>query len=296
MKRKNTFEKKYPLLAPHISDEVTRQNMLENSDLLRKYELFSNLISTFIGELDKRFDKDTILQLIKDTVLKLPDELLQSVIIAYLNSPEAVKSNADFLNFYNKTLHLGTECVHYIEKNGIICSRKYLNIPSIVIDDKYHNVKTGRESFKGERIDSIFYSLSFENKQLLLAFIESSTLSVLDLIFGSSELSLSPLLTALHNAHVSCDMFSNDMLNKLGLDDLRLLIYILLDMSYVDLAIIHIKALVQKNRIELIKRLIATREIYFIYELTFDEIDNLSDEEILKRLDKSDVNLLKKDE
>lgn len=296
MKRKSNFEKKYPLLADYIEDEVTRKNMLENNDLMRKYELFSSLISTFIAEITKRFDNDTVLSLIKDVVLKLPDELLESVIVSYLNSSEAVKSNAEFLNFYNKTLHLGVDSVHYIEKNGIICSRKYLNIPSIIIDDEYKRKRQGNETFKGQKIDDIFYTLPYESKRMLLDFIESSSLAILDLLFASSNISLSALLLVLRNAHITVDMFSSNLLNRLGADELRLLIYILLDMNYVDLSIFHIKTLVANNRIDLLRKLIDTREIYFIYELTFDEIDALTDEEILSRLDKSDINQLKKDE
>ena len=296
MKRKSNFEKRYPLLADRITDEVTRRNMLENNDLLRKYDLYSTMISIFIGELDKRFDKDTILTLITDVVLKMPDELMVSVITAYLNSTEAVRSNANFLNFYNKTLHLGEDAVRYIEKNGIICSRKYLLIPGILIDERYNREKQGMETFKGKPLDELFFDLTYENKVIVMALIENSSFSILDLIFNSSNGSLNAILTAIRNQHLKVDIFNIDALDQLGEDNLRLLVYILMDMNYVDLALEHIKALLAQRRSALLKSLIATRKIYYIYELTFEEITSLSDEEILKRLDKGNVNMLKKDE
>lgn len=296
MKRKSNFEKRYPLLADRITDEVTRRNMLENNDLLRKYDLYSTMISIFIGELDKRFDKDTILTLITDVVLKMPDELMVSVITAYLNSTEAVRSNANFLNFYNKTLHLGEDAVRYIEKNGIICSRKYLLIPGILIDERYNREKQGTETFKGKPLDELFFDLTYENKVIVMALIENSSFSILDLIFNSSNGSLNAILTAIRNQHLKVDIFNIDALDQLGEDNLRLLVYILMDMNYVDLALEHIKALLAQRRSALLKSLIATRKIYYIYELTFEEITSLSDEDILKRLDKGNVNMLKKDE
>ena len=41
MIRSNTFEKKYPLLAPFITDTNVRNNMLNNKDLMAKYSLVS---------------------------------------------------------------------------------------------------------------------------------------------------------------------------------------------------------------------------------------------------------------
>ena len=38
MKKKNNFEKKYPLFVKYFTDETIRKNMLENTDLLRKCE------------------------------------------------------------------------------------------------------------------------------------------------------------------------------------------------------------------------------------------------------------------
>ena len=237
-----------------------------------------------------------MLDLIKEIRIKMPDELMVSVITAYLNSTEAVRSNANFLNFYNKTLHLGEDAVRYIEKNGIICSRKYLLIPGILIDERYNREKQGTETFKGKPLDELFFDLTYENKVIVMALIENSSFSILDLIFNSSNGSLNAILTAIRNQHLKVDIFNIDALDQLGEDNLRLLVYILMDMNYVDLALEHIKALLAQRRSTLLKSLIATRKIYYIYELTFEEITSLSDEEILKRLDKGNVNMLKKDE
>ena len=60
MRKKSNFELNYPLFINYFNDELIRDNMINNKDLKRKYEAHAELISTLIFELEKRFDKITI--------------------------------------------------------------------------------------------------------------------------------------------------------------------------------------------------------------------------------------------
>ena len=86
MIRSNTFEKRYAILAPFIKDTNVRNNMLNNKDLLAKYERNNSLIKAYVTELSNRFDNETIRKMIIDTIFKLPEELLVSFITSYLLS------------------------------------------------------------------------------------------------------------------------------------------------------------------------------------------------------------------
>ena len=64
MIRSNSFEKKYAILAPFIVDTNVRNNMLNNKDLLSKYERNNSLIKAYVNELSSRFDNETVRKMI----------------------------------------------------------------------------------------------------------------------------------------------------------------------------------------------------------------------------------------
>ena len=107
MKKKNSFDKKFPLFVKYFSDVTMQNNMTDNADLLRKYDAYSESIEFFLKELDKRFDIDTIKRIIIEAIIKLPDSIMASLITSYLNSSEEAKSNPDFIAYYNKTSNMG---------------------------------------------------------------------------------------------------------------------------------------------------------------------------------------------
>ena len=142
---KNDFDKKYPLFAKYEFPANFKENALGNNDLARKYNQYNQSIATYLFELDKRFDIETIRNIIIETIFKNPDEIMMSVITSYLNSTEEVKSNSDYVKFYNKTSNFGVDSIEYMQQNGIVLDRSYKNIPALAIDSKYESIKTGTE-------------------------------------------------------------------------------------------------------------------------------------------------------
>ena len=178
MIRSNSFEKKYSILVPFIVDTNIRNNMLNNKDLLNKYERNNSLIKAFVTELSNRFDNETVRKIIIDTIFKLPEELLVSFITAYLNSDEVTKSNSNCLSFYNKTLVYGKEVVKYIEENGIVSNRDYKNLPKVIIDKKFNDIILKQViTYGGENVLMMREPLTIQEKSLLITFIESNNLS-----------------------------------------------------------------------------------------------------------------------
>lgn len=129
MKKKNSFDKKFPLFVKYFTDATIQNNMTDNADLLRKYNAYSESIEFFLKELDKRFDIDTIKRIIVEAIIKLPDSIMVSLITSYLNSSEEAKLNPDFIAYYNKTSNMGKASVEYIERYGLITDRSFKDIP-----------------------------------------------------------------------------------------------------------------------------------------------------------------------
>ena len=94
MKKKNSFDKKFPLFVKYFTDATIQNNMTDNADLLRKYNAYSESIEFFLKELDKRFDIDTIKRIIVEAIIKLPDSIMVSLITSYLNSSEEPPAGA----------------------------------------------------------------------------------------------------------------------------------------------------------------------------------------------------------
>jgi len=197
MKKVNDFEKKYPLFVPYVIDEATRANMLTNEDLLRKYHEHQEEIQSFIIDIASRFDVDTIFTLLKASVFKMPDEILLSFIKAYLASNEAAKNNQDIMKFYNNTLSLGAESVHYIENHGIITNRAWRDIPEMVIDEEYNKYKKDNEIFKGEILSHNYSALNIKEKRLVVGLLKKNSFGLLNILFSSVDISFRQLIALL---------------------------------------------------------------------------------------------------
>nr|MCR5482853.1 hypothetical protein [Bacilli bacterium] len=185
MIRSNSFEKKYAILAPFIVDTNVRNNMLNNKDLLSKFERHYSLIKAYVNQLSICFDKTTAKKLIEDTIMKLPDELLVSFMTAYLNSEPATKYNSNCLSYYMRSVNLGKEVVKYIEENGIVSSRDYKNLPTIIIEKKFNDIILKRViTYGGQNVLMMREQLTSQEKSLLVSFIETNNFEVLDLLFS----------------------------------------------------------------------------------------------------------------
>ena len=275
------FDKEFSLLTKYITDEVKRNNMLANNELRRIYNANKTTIKYFIDELEKHYDVETINSMIDKTILKMSEPTLVSFIRAYLNSSEIAKGNLQVLTFYNKISDFGPEAIEYIEENGIITSRKYLNVPEQIIDTKYNAIKSGDEAFRGELLSSVYGTLSVSEKKFVLRLIENSNFQILDTIFGNNNVSLASLLHILSSHKLDDLIINNDLVEKLGLQHLYMLIYSVLNCEYYEVVTQQIDLLIQSNRLRLLSELIESDSLNKLYSLNVNGLNAMSDRDVM---------------
>ena len=290
MIRSNSFEKKYAILAPFILDTNVRNNMLNNKDLLSKYEKNNSLIKAYVIELSNRFDKETVKEMIINTIFKLPEELLVSFITAYLNSNEVTKSNSNCLAFYNKSLSYGKEVVKYIEENGIVSNRDYKNLPKIIIDKKFNDIILKQViTYGGENVLMMREPLTVQEKSLLITFVESNNFEVLDLLF-SQYYELKKLLAFLNAIGINTNLINRKNLNELGTE--KLLILIIKNFNlYGDINlknnITTLSLMLENERKDLINTLIEKDLVHLSYNVDDTKIETISIDEMLDEINTS---------
>lgn len=287
MIRSNTFEKKYTLLAPFIKDTSVRNNMLANRDLYDKYLKNHSLIKAYLIELKNRFDDETINNLIIETVFKLPEELLKSFITSYLNSNEVTKNNPNALVYYKKSLVYGTESVKFIEQNGIITNREYKNLPKIIVDKRFNDLIT-KKIYKYNDQNVILYenSLTPQEKSLLITFLETDNLFVLDQVFRD-YMDLKKLLAYLNVTNINTNILNKENLELFGSRNLLFITMInfsLLGDNNLKENIDTLKLVLDKRRIDLVNVLVENNLLPFSYILNNDSIDTISTEEMINQI------------
>jgi ABC-type iron transport system FetAB ATPase subunit len=287
MIRSNTFEKRYAILAPFIKDTNVRNNMLNNKDLLAKYERNNSLIKAYVTELSNRFDNETIRKMIIDTIFKLPEELLVSFITSYLNSNEVTKSNSNCLSFYNKTLIYGKEVVKYIEEHGIVSNRDYKNLPTIIIEKKFNDIILKRViTYGGQNVLMMREQLTPQEKSLLVSFIETNNFEVLDVLF-SPYYELKKLLAFLNAIGINTNLINRKNLTALGTE--KLLILIIKNFSlYGDINLKNnistLTLMLENERKDLINALIEKDLVDLSYNISNDKIENITIDEMLDQI------------
>ncbi len=294
--KKNSFDKKYPLLVKYIIDDDVRQNMLNNNDLARKYEATKSSIQIFLFELEKRFDSQTIANIIMETIFKYPDEMLLSFITAYLNSDEPTKSNLEIVSFYNKTASLGLKALKYIENHGIIANRHYKELPSMIIDELYEQLKTGEETFKDEFLDKCYPNLAINEKQLVVELLENKAFHLLDKIFKTFSSNLSNLLKILVASRIDTKIINNEVFEHIDTDVLTGIIYMLISIEEINNILLSIQNLFKAGRYQLLENIVYQDKFYELDKFTNEDLNNLKDEEIMQKLHIEPLSLIKKED
>ena len=294
MIRTNTFEKKFSILAPYITDEVVRKNMLQNKDLIRKYDSNIFMIKAFINELDKRFDKITINKFIVDTIFKFPDEVLVSFITAYLNSSEESKNNLNVVSFYKKVLSSGPDVIRYIEEHGIVTNRECKKLPQKIINDRFNRLERGT-TYNGLPLKDMYDFLSPNEKEILVEFLQTSNYKLLDELFGN-YFNLKTLLSLLKHVGISVDVINKENYRALGSDGLQMLVIVLFS-SLGDIniknTVNNIKTLLENKRYDLIHSLLTSNMLIYAHYIDTTNIETLSEEEMLDHINLSRVILEK---
>ena len=287
MIRSNAFEKKYPLLAPFITDTNVRNNMLNNKDLMAKYDRNNSLIKAFVNQLTISFDKETGKKLIENTIMKLPDELLVSFMTAYLNSDDVTKYNSDCLSYYMRSVNLGKEVVKYIEEHGIVSNRDYKNLPKVIVDKKFNDIILKQVPTYGEQNILMMNSeLTLQEKSLFITFVESNNYNVLDMLF-SNYYDLKTILAFLNLTGVNTNIINNDSLNFLGEVPLINVVFKLFA-SYNDINLSRniktITSILESGRSDLIYVLIQNDFINLAYMLENEVFDVITIQEMLSKI------------
>ena len=296
MKKVSDFEKKYPLFVLYVKDEATRANMLTNEDLIRKYNEHLDEIQSFVKEIASRFDIETVFTLLQGTVFKLPDEILLSFIKAYVNSSEAAKNNPDVIKFYNNTLHLGEDAIHYIEHHGIITNRSWRDIPEMVIDEEYEKIKLGNEIFKGEMLGHVYKSLNIKEKRLVVGLLRKNSFSLLNNLFASVDISFRQLVAMITAKGINEEIINYEVSEGMGDYNLLLLLFEIFGQEYSDGVLTNVCHLLRQKRYELLKVLTTTNCIASLNEYNSSIIGEMNDNALFDEISKKDYNLLKKDE
>lgn len=291
--KKNSFEKKYPLFVKYFTDVTIQNNMIDNTDLSRKYTTYNDLIRIFINEIDSHFDLETVKELIIESVVKLPDEMLIALIKSYLASNEVAKSNMDFIKYFNKTSNFGREALNYIIDNGLITTRKYRDIPNLAIDYHYSQVKTGEEEFKGIHLENAYNYLTYPQRNYVISLIESKAFSSLDEIFKKMNLNLMNLIKILMNKNIDATILNQDAIVGISEYQMMLLICLLIEMEDPSKSISVLRRMFDDKKYELIKQVIANNYIAVLANVNYDTIADLSDEEVIKLLNTKELVLTK---
>lgn len=294
---KVTFDKKYPLFVDIFTDEPTRSNMLANEDLSRKYDANNQVIKTFIFELNKRFDVETVRRIVSDTVLKLPDNLLVSFITSYLNSDEATKSNSDVVSFFNKTLNLGNNCISYIEENGIVANRKYKELPQLLIEDKYKKLRSDDYIYESngvvQKLDDIFENANMNEKELIIDLLEHDSFKHIKPIFERFNFSLKTIITLFLDKGIDSRLINDRVIRSINYYCMMILICFLLDIENSKEVLVRINHLIDTDRIELVSDLIINGLVERLSSFTVEELDSLSNEVIISKIKIEDIALKK---
>lgn len=293
MKKKSTFEKKYPLFSKYFTDLTIQDNMLDNADLLRKYEKHNQLISMFIGVLDSHFDLETVKEMIIESIIKLPDEMLLSLIQAYLASDEAAKSNLDFIKYFNKTSNFGRESLDYIVANGLITNRKYREIPSLAIDYHYNCVKTGEEKFKGVHLENVYEYLTYPQRSFVISLIEHKVFDSLDQIFVNNNLNMLNVIKILMSKGINTNILNKESLECLGNNNMMMLLYLLIDEYDPTEGIKIVTEMFKEKRFDLVKQIISNNYISLLGNVNLSNLASMSDEEVIKLLNTKELVLAK---
>lgn len=293
MKKRTNFDKKFPLFVKYIQDPLMQSNMVDNADLLRKYDAYSETIEVFLKELDKRFDVYTVRNIIVEAIIKLPDSIMVSLITAYLNSNEEAKSNSEFITYYNRTSNMGMDCLDYIEKNGLITNRTFKDIPFKAIDLKYESVRSGAEQFNGVGLSEIYDTLSYDERKFIISLIEAKIVESFDDLFEKFQFSFKSLISILMLRGIDAGILNQQALNGLGSDHLLILVCLLLDNDDALPAIANIKELLRLGRFELLKLIINDNLLPLLARVDVSEFADKEDDLVIEELKKKELVLEK---
>lgn len=281
--KKSTFEKRYPLFSDLGFDDAEREILNNNEDLYRKYTAYNQSLDKFLFELRKRFDIETVRSIV-DELIHEPDEIMISVITSYLNSDDVTKCNRDFMKFYNKTSNFGTDSIMFIQKNGIVANVGYKNIPNLAIDDKYDELSTGRETFKGEELSKVYETMSYDERDFINNLLKNNSFNYLNQLFLFVNLNLTDLVKILKHTGVDGEIINDTVYESLGNYLLTKLVYALINPLEDSKLLKNVKVLIRDNRLDLLSAIVNFELLGSLANLDTKELDEINDSVIFDKL------------
>ena len=115
-------------------------------------------------------------------------------------------------------MFMGEDIIRYVERNGIITDRGYKNIPEKILDEKYNELKSGVEMFKGKLLENIFKTLSFSKKEFIVDLLKLDAFQNFNESLKETSFNLSSILNLIETLGIPAKLFEQETFETLGVE------------------------------------------------------------------------------
>ena len=269
----NSFDKLFPELVPYIKTDAERELLANDKDFIDKYQRNNIIISTFLFEVNKYYKNIEVKKLIKKYIISLDETRLVEVILLYLGLTEEDKEDRQFFIIYDKKYHLEDKTEEQLNKEHDI-------------DRRYNNFKTGRETFNGISLDTLYNTCDYPERELINSIItqHGGWETFTSLFEEKYKANFKQLLQLLNSALVDGEIINKEVQYNVGDEMFVELVFTLLSNHNLEIAK-HIKTLIKNKRYDLIINMIQDNllgDVVFINTINQAE---LNDKELISRLE-----------
>ena len=269
----NSFDKLFPELVPYIKTDAERELLANDKDFIDKYQRNNIIISTFLFEVNKYYKNIEVKKLIKKYNISLDETRLVEVILLYLGLTEEDKEDRQFFIIYDKKYHLEDKTEEQLNKEHDI-------------DRRYNNFKTGRETFNGISLDTLYNTCDYPERELINSIItqHGGWETFTSLFEEKYKANFKQLLQLLNSALVDGEIINKEVQYNVGDEMFVELVFTLLSNHNLEIAK-HIKTLIKNKRYDLIINMIQDNllgDVVFINTINQAE---LNDKELISRLE-----------
>ena len=268
-----SFDKLFPELVPYIKTDDEREQLVNDTEFIDKYQRNINIISTFLYEVRKYHKSIEVKKIIKKYIISLDDERLVDVILLYLNLTDEDKQEKEFFIIYDKKYHLE-------DKSEEELNREH------EIDRRYNNIKSGREVFHGLTLDSLYNTCEYDERDTINSILANKNgWETFAFLFEERyHANFKQLMALLNRALVDGTIINEEVRLSLGDDMFEELVFTLLSNHNSEIAK-HIKTLIKNRRYDLIINMIQDNllgDVVFINTINQEE---LNDKELISKLE-----------
>ena len=257
------FDTMYQGLVPFVKDKDVQDKLINNKDMLAKYNKNKTLIDTFLIEVSKYHKYYEICEMVNKYIINLEEKDLIHLLMLYLNLSDDKKQDKEFFDYYDQEHNL-------VDKT----EEEYMNEHKI--DEMYNNLKKGNESFNGIQLDVLYKDLPYELRSYINSLLYNKEgWNTFNILFEERyKANFKSLLELLNSSLIDGEIINDDLYSNLGDDKFRELVYSLLLNNNLEIAK-HIKTLVSKRRYDLIEDMIDNKligDVVFINAISQEEL------------------------